>query len=112
MGLNFCADGPSSTPLRTSLFLFSGISVLAFRYQEIATLAMKVRREKADVGQAQAGKPSKSQEQDLTMQVAQEVYRVVLFAVFMLQTYVAGLFPFVGMSYPSFRPSPSSSHLA
>jgi hypothetical protein len=67
---------------------------------------MKVRRERAEVGGAQAGNPLRAgEEQDFMVQIAQEVYRVVLFAVFMLQTYVAGLIPIVGGSTP---PSPGS----
>jgi len=69
-------------------------------YQEIATLAMKVRRQRAEVGAGKAGKPLRAdKEQDFMVQIAQEVYRVVLFAVFMLQTYVAGIIPIplVGM---------------
>lgn len=55
---------------------------------------MKVRRQRAEVGAGKAGKPLRAdKEQDFMVQIAQEVYRVVLFAVFMLQTYVAGIIP-------------------
>lgn len=47
-------------------------------------------------------------EQDVMVQIAQELYRVVLFAVFMVQTSLAGLVPGVGEQALPFE-SPLSS---
>ena len=68
------------------------------RYQDIAKLALDVRQKRASAGsRAQKGLHS-SQDPDMMMQIAQELYRVVLFAVFLAQTYVAGLVPWIGKS--------------
>ena len=67
---------------------------LLHRYQDIAKLALSVRQ-RPESG-ALRGPSKAGQEPDVMLQVAQELYRVVLFAVFMAQTYIAGLIPGVG----------------
>lgn len=68
------------------------------RYQDIANLALSVRQKRASSATGSQSRPrhSSQHQTDVMVQVAQELYRVVLFAVFLAQTYVAGLLPGFG----------------
>ncbi len=76
------------------------------RYQDIAKLALDVRQ-KRDVAAAKTHSKSrqKGKDSDVMVQIAQELYRVVLFAVFMAQTFVVGQIPVIGsFTFPSSSP--------
>lgn len=72
------------------------------RYQEIAELAFRVSEAQAGkqkarlVGDAQQPLKSPQQQQDVTVQIAQELYRAGLFVVFFLQTYAVSFVPWLG----------------
>ena len=68
-----------------------------YRYQEIAELAVRVTKERAAKAGGGAPQRQKPQQQDLMVQVAQELYRVVLFAVFFLQIWVISQLPRIGV---------------
>lgn len=64
------------------------------RYQELAELAVRWMRVQG--GQAAAAQAAAQPRTPLLDQMAQELYRVVLFAVFYLQVCLLGLVPYFG----------------
>ena len=73
------------------------------RYQDIAKLALEVRQKRnLAAAKGQSKTKQTGQDADVMVQVAQELYRVVLFAVFMAQTFVVGHIPFLGIPAPAF----------
>ena len=82
--------------------------VFGHRYQELAELA--VRWTRAQSGQAAAApSPTAGKRAPLLDQMAQELYRVVLFAVFYLQVCLLGLVPYVGVNRGPFSVNPHVS---
>ena len=60
---------------------------------------MKQGKRKQQGTELKAKPQRKPQQQDIMVQLAQELYRVVLFAVFFLQTYAVGFVPWIGTKY-------------
>lgn len=84
------------------------------RYQDIAKLALDVRQKK-DLAAAKLQSKGKrsGQDADVMVQIAQELYRVVLFAVFMAQTFVVGHIPFLGtFTFMSYTHKSFDEHLS
>ena len=61
---------------------------------------MKQGKRKQQGTELKAKPQRKPQQQDIMVQLAQELYRVVLFAVFFLQTYAIGFVPWLGIKRP------------
>ena len=61
---------------------------------------MKQGKRKQQGTELKAKPQRKPQQQDIMVQLAQELYRVVLFAVFFLQTYAVGFVPWIGTKRP------------
>ena len=72
------------------------------RYQQIAELAHNTDTRKD--GSFVAKPKGKEEQEDVFYQIAQELYRVVLFGVFFLQTSLAAFLPIVGTVHSSSVP--------